>query len=55
FSEELPAKDKYSSPNYIYKYDLKINKLQHKEFKRNKESFQFTLVEVDAGVTRRVV
>ncbi|CAF4786936.1 unnamed protein product, partial [Rotaria socialis] len=55
FSEELPAKDKYSSPNYIYKYDLKINKLQHKEFKRNKESFQFTLVEVDVGNTRRVV
>ena len=25
FSEELPAKDKYSSPNYIYKYDLKVN------------------------------
>ncbi|CAF1270531.1 unnamed protein product [Rotaria sordida] len=55
FSEELPAKDKYSSPNYIYKYDLKINKLQHKEFKRNKELFQFTLVEVDAGNTRRVI
>ncbi|CAF2637751.1 unnamed protein product [Rotaria sp. Silwood2] len=55
FSEELPAKDKYSSPNYIYKYDLKINKLQHKEFKRNKELFQFILVEVDAGNTRRVI
>ena len=24
FSEELPAKDKYSSPNYIYKYELKV-------------------------------
>jgi hypothetical protein len=34
---------------------LKINKLQHKEFKRNKEVCQFTLVEVDAGNTRRVI
>ena len=24
FCEEIPAKDKYSSPNYIYKYDLKV-------------------------------
>ncbi|CAF1528169.1 unnamed protein product [Rotaria sp. Silwood1] len=55
FCDEIPAKDKYSSPNYIYKYELKINKLQHKEFKRNKELFQFTLVEVDAGNTRRVI
>ncbi|CAF1258942.1 unnamed protein product, partial [Adineta ricciae] len=55
FCEEIPAKDKYSSPNYIYKYDLKINKLQHKEFKRHKDAFQFTLVEVDAGNTRRVI
>jgi hypothetical protein len=55
FCEEIPAKDKYSSPNYIYKYDLKINKLQHKEFKRNKEGCQFTFVEVDAGNTRRVI
>jgi hypothetical protein len=29
--------------------------LQHKEFKQNKESFQFTLVELDAGNTRRVI
>ncbi|CAF1137959.1 unnamed protein product [Rotaria sordida] len=55
FCDEIPAKDKYSSPNYTYKYELKINKLQHKEFKRNKELFQFTLVEVDAGNTRRVM
>ncbi|CAF3192285.1 unnamed protein product [Rotaria socialis] len=55
FCDEIPAKDKYSSPNYIYKYELKINKLQHKEFKRSKEAFQFTLVEVDAGITRRVI
>ncbi|CAF3928980.1 unnamed protein product [Rotaria sp. Silwood2] len=55
FCDEIPAKDKYSSPNYIYKYELKINKLQHKEFKRNKELFQFTLVELDAGNTRRVI
>ena len=73
FCDEIPAKDKYSSPNYIYKYELKvrrkkqirliqlffvvvfqINKLQHKEFKRNKELCQFTLVELDAGNTRRV-
>lgn len=54
FCDEIPAKDKYSSPNYIYKYELKINKLQHKEFKHNKDLFQFTLVEVDAGNTRRV-
>jgi hypothetical protein len=33
----------------------KINKLQHKEFKRNKELSQFTLVELDAGNTRRVI
>lgn len=33
---------------------FKINKLQHKEFKHNKDLFQFTLVEVDAGNTRRV-
>ncbi len=26
FCEEIPAKDKYSSPNYIYKYDLKVMK-----------------------------
>ena len=25
FCEEIPAKDKYSSPNYIYKYDLKVS------------------------------
>ncbi|CAF1050685.1 unnamed protein product [Adineta ricciae] len=55
FCDEIPAKDKYSSPNYIYKYELKINKLQHKEFKRNKELCQFTLVEVDAGNIRRVI
>ncbi|CAF4081255.1 unnamed protein product, partial [Rotaria magnacalcarata] len=55
FCDEIPAKDKYSSPNYIYKYELKINKLQHKEFKRSKEAFQFTLVEVDVGITRRVI
>ncbi|CAF1141677.1 unnamed protein product, partial [Adineta steineri] len=55
FCDEIPAKDKYSSPNYIYKCELKINKLQHKEFKRNKELCQFTLVEVDAGNTRRVI
>jgi hypothetical protein len=55
FCDEIPAKDKYSSPNYIYKYELKINKLQHKEFKRNKELCQFTLVELDAGNTRRVI
>lgn len=74
FCDEIPAKDKYSSPNYIYKYELKvykefyqfckmyclifrfqINKLQHKDFKPNKEAFQFTLVEVDAGSTRRVI
>lgn len=76
FCDEIPAKDKYSSPNYIYKYELKvgremsslrmeqnqfffllsfkINKLQHKEFKHNKDLFQFTLIEVDAGNTRRV-
>jgi hypothetical protein len=29
--------------------------LQHKEFKQNKESFQFTLVEFDAGNMRRVI
>jgi len=55
FCEEIPAKDKYSSPNYNYKYELKINKLQHKEFKQNKEACQFNLVEFDAGNTRRVV
>ncbi|CAF0962648.1 unnamed protein product, partial [Didymodactylos carnosus] len=55
FCEEIPAKDKYSSPNYIYKYDLKINKLQHKDFKRIKDAYQFILVEVDAGHTRRVL
>jgi hypothetical protein len=55
FCDEIPAKDKYSSPNYIYKYELKINKLQHKDFKRIEESFQFILVEIDAGNTRRVI
>jgi hypothetical protein len=24
FCDEIPAKDKYSSPNYIYKYELKV-------------------------------
>ena len=26
FCEEIPAKDKYSSPNYIYKCDLKVSR-----------------------------
>ena len=26
FCDEIPAKDKYSSPNYTYKYELKVGK-----------------------------
>lgn len=26
FCDEIPAKDKYSSPNYIYKYELKVGR-----------------------------
>ena len=26
FCDEIPAKDKYSSPNYIYKYELKVRR-----------------------------
>jgi hypothetical protein len=33
FCDEIPAKDKYSSPNYIYKYELKvINKTKKRTF-----------------------
>ncbi len=36
FCDEIPARDKYSSPNYIYKYELKvINK--KKEIRRQKK------------------
>jgi hypothetical protein len=31
FCDEIPAKDKYSSPNYTYKYDLKVkDKMKNK-------------------------
>ena len=26
FCDEIPAKDKYSSPNFIYKYELKVRR-----------------------------
>jgi len=32
FCEEIPAKDKYSSPNYIYKSDLKVTTIRKSKF-----------------------
>jgi hypothetical protein len=32
FCEEIPAKDKYSSPNYIYKSDLKVKIIRKSKF-----------------------
>lgn len=44
FCEEIPAKDKYSSPNYIYKNDLKVNTKTKMKEKNSILCFFFRLI-----------